>query len=273
VLQMEHEKLASEYGAYRKRAVGLLKEKDDALRRMEDELTAARTKAKQRGAGGEADSGFVVPSAASPAHGRSGGVVQSTPGGPAAAAAARRQVSSGTGGFGGGSSGPPTPGGPPDAARWEYLRNVLVRYLSTPPDSDVRSHLEPALMMVLGLSPPEVMAIKSGRQAAAAAAAHGANGGVASGVDASPAAALLTGTLTSLWGTAASLLGMDGGAAAAGVHAAGPSPSASLPSGAPAMGGGFGFGGVPVPGASPAGTPAARLNFYAAQPGGGGGGR
>jgi hypothetical protein len=119
--------------------------------------------------------------------------------------------------------------GPPDPARWEYLRNVLVRYLATPPDSDVRSKLEPAIMVVLGLTAAETAGIKAGRQHVPLPLYQGQPAPAGS-----DAAALLTGTISSLFDTAASLLGggsQPGPAAGVGPASASSRAAPATPSG------------------------------------------
>lgn len=231
VLQMEHDKLSSEYAAYRKRAVGMLKEKDDQLRRMEDELTAARSRIKRAAeAEGSAHQPIAsqqatnlqhaAPAVATPAPTKKGGLPPPSPATPAhgfaasPAGAAARHIPATSGVLGAANAAGAAAAGPPDAARWEYLRNVLVRYLSTPPDSDVRAKLEPALMMVLGLSAVEIAGIKTGRHHATPPLYQGQ--AATAGAD---AAGLLTGTFSSLFDTAASLLS----------GAPTPAPTTSLP--------------------------------------------
>ncbi len=71
---------------------------------------------------------------------------------------------------------PLTPGGTPDASRWLYLRALVVRYLSAE-DAAMRSSLEPALQVVLGLGAAEQLQISRARAAAAAAGASSSSAG------------------------------------------------------------------------------------------------
>jgi hypothetical protein len=150
---MESDKLKAEYGAYRKRAVNLMKDKDEAMRRASEELTAVRTKYAHSAAafaerGGSPAVGAAGAAAAigdgrwQPTHVSVGAAAPSTP---------EQGVRTGSGGVApssGGSTrslvpppyaGTPTPA-PPDGQRWVYMRNLIVRYLSTP-DAGVRAQV------------------------------------------------------------------------------------------------------------------------------------
>ena len=145
--ELELAKLSQEYTAYRKRAVALMREKDDQLQKSTQELTAARarTKAAQASLAAITASSAAAASVLSPA-----------------------SPSTITGGVGGGGgiinhhtpSSPNGSGSAPDAARWAYLRALLVKYMAAGNDDlAMRNSLEPALATVLGLGPAEVMQI------------------------------------------------------------------------------------------------------------------
>ena len=196
LLSMSHEKLQAEYGAYRRRAVGLMKEKDDQLRRVSDELTAARTKLKAGAAAAVGGGGSEAPS-------------------PTSMATYAAPMSSSRGSSGGSSA-------PPDKSKWEYLRNILIRYLSAGSGGGhdavaMRASLEPAIMMVLGLSQLEIAGIASN------SAKHA--GGAAEQLMSSP--------LTSIWSTASNLLGglTSSGSPATAAAAVAPATQYSTPQG------------------------------------------
>ena len=138
--------LKAEYGAYRKRAVGLLREKDETVRRVAEELTAVRTKYASSAAafaerGGspsvgaralESAVGSGKPQPLLAGHGHGPSSHMGTP--PQAARAGAGHSIAGA---------PHAPPGPPDGPRWEYMRNLILRYLSTT-DGGVRAQVSRA---------------------------------------------------------------------------------------------------------------------------------
>jgi len=157
-------KLEDEYSAYRKRAVGLIKQVDEQNARLTDELGALRS--KLRAAAGADEAG--------------GQGSARTPGG---AAAGLRPASS--------------PGGPgaTTEARLAYLRKLLVKFLSSD-DASVRSSLESALIAVAELAPGDVLAIKRARAESGGVAAWLGLGGASTSPTAqSPAKGQLQFTL------------------------------------------------------------------------------
>ena len=207
--------MQGEYSAYRKRAEAMMKERDEQMRRMGEELSAVR--AARAAARSEGDCGGHRASGEGAA---AGGGHFSSPGG------------GGGGAHVGGAHAPPppfSPGGTPDASRWLYLRALLLRFLSEG-DGAMRASLEPPLFTVLALTPVEVAAIARARAAASGpgaavgqlVAATGAPAGV---VEA--ASDLVNGTVSSvgsLLGAGLSLLG-----AAAGAITSGTAPPAQEP--------------------------------------------
>ena len=221
VLSLQHDKLSGEYTAYRRRAMGLMKEKDEQLQKALEEVTSLRSKlasasasaAHAATASGTSPSGYghaghdAISAHATP---RGGG--RSSRGTPSSSLSTSSTSSSSP---------------PPDGPRWEYLRNVLKQYLSAS-DPSVRASLEPAVMMVMGLSQLEMQGIHKSRGGGGASGGGGAATGSASAAGGGGGAAdLIAAPLSSLFSTASSFLGgwgSGGGATAA---------SSSIPSSSP----------------------------------------
>jgi hypothetical protein len=208
------QQLEEEYAAYRRRAVGIIKARDDAVAKLADEVAALRAKlraapptpapAPPPATDGSADSGAGAAAASSSSAGFA------SPRGPGAAGGsppARAAAASGT----------------PLDAKWAYLRRLLVKYLSTT-DSGLRAPLEHALITVAELPPADVLAIRRAQEAASASAAPVA--ALASVTDA--AAGVIGGLLsaTGLWGGGGA--GAAGGGAAGGASPGGGGPARAL---------------------------------------------
>lgn len=193
-----------ELAAYRRRAQGMLREKDDELaaakrQLREKEVERARDRERERGVAAAGEAASASESAAEAAE--AAGSLESAREGktPSAAAAAiaphtpaPRERSafplSATAASAAGSHDGAGAGAGLDAARAAYLRNVMLRYLSTPPTeglgapSSIRAALEPAIMTVLGLASAEV--------AAAASKQHSGTSGHTHSVAGTPASAI-----------------------------------------------------------------------------------
>jgi hypothetical protein len=147
----EKEALVAEYSAYRKRAVGLLREKEADIRRLSDDLESARLRTKA--ALTEASTGAPR----SPT-GKAGGADAEAPTSPVSSFLPSSRAGMGM----------LTPKGSPDIARAEYLRAALVRYLSASiTDSSIKHQLESTLIMLLRLTPAEAAAVARAREEAA----------------------------------------------------------------------------------------------------------
>lgn len=214
-----------ELSAYRRKAQGLLREKDEELASAKRQLrdrerewansSSTGTKEAKGAQDGQAEAGRAgeaAAPAASPdtvAAGDGGGAF-----GPDSARAEKTPSAAGTvphtpapreraafplsaaAASGTAAAGPDAAG--LDASRAAYLRNVMLRYLSTPPTeglgapSSIRAALEPAIMTVLGLAPADVAAAKQSSAASGLHAHAQPAGGTPAGTGAAvtPAAAI-----------------------------------------------------------------------------------
>lgn len=208
-LSLSYKKLEEEYTAYRKRAVGLIKQRDDQIGKLSDDLNESKQKLRQTIAeqegniSGSSSAGVIT----SPATGRVIG--RGAAGGPSPEPSNSGSSSSNMSNIS------------PDA-KLAYIRRLLVKYLTADAsDASLRLPIENALMTVVDLPPSDLLQIKRARDTAASAslAGHGSAATEAAATVASAAVDLLGG----LWSTASSLIG--GGSSGAATQA--PAPSAS----------------------------------------------
>lgn len=162
-LVAELEKVKSEYMSYRRRAMELLKEKDDQLTKALEHARAASVlptppPSPMPGVHGSGV-GFATV-APGPAAGSAGGAVGGLPshGGPTGR---KSSVCSGTA--------PDTTGSGrldlfASEATTEYLKNILLRYM-TCNDPVVRTQLEAAIAAVMELTPSEISRVQAARKA------------------------------------------------------------------------------------------------------------
>jgi len=238
LLRAEVERVTADYAAYRRRTLAMVKERDDTVARLSGDMAGARKQLRAArsalmAAGANATAtlegdGTLILAEASAASAAAVGLAGGGSGGGGGASGSTSGSSTGAAGTMSVRSTDVTPAAPtphalPTQAQWEYLRNILVRYLGTPEaQGSVRTHLEPAIMMVLGLSPVEVAGIRhSAGRAAPPPPASGAVGSVAPpgfsllSATAAPApAAAPPPAAASFWSTATSLLGFGGPAPA-----------------------------------------------------------
>lgn len=123
-LTQQHSQLRNEYGSYRKRAMELIREKDEEIERW-------RAMARAESDGGVDDSASV-------------------------GAGSFAAFMTGTGATGVDGS---------EAAKREYLKNVVLRYMTTTDDA-VRMQLEAAIAAVLELTPSEMARVRAVRSGA-----------------------------------------------------------------------------------------------------------
>jgi hypothetical protein len=162
----EKDKLSTEFNAYRRRTLAMVKERDDQVSKLASDLSTARKQLRTLKIGlsnvgldatkilMEDDSGATQPTSQ---HTLEGSVAP-----PASTATATTPASKGVlASPGSGPSMSASHEGLPSLPQWEYLKNILVRYLSAPASEErVRAQLEPAIMAVLGLSQVEVAGVK-----------------------------------------------------------------------------------------------------------------
>ena len=141
-------KLEEEYTAYRKRAIGIIKQKDDLASKLSEEVASLRSARSTRASSGEGEGG-----------GSNNGEKQGphTPGGKAS----NSSFSSSSSSFHAAS--PPSIAA--SEARLAYLRKLLVKYLSTN-DVSVRHSLESALVAVAELTPTDILAVRRAKEEA-----------------------------------------------------------------------------------------------------------
>jgi len=148
-LQVELAKTQGEYLAYRRRAVAMIKEKDDQMKRLAEDMSSVKARLAEAVASAAmattTTTGQVQNSASFNSSPAGGGVDFSSP----------LSLSSGVHRAG---TVPISPSHTPDLSRWLYLRALLLKYLGEA-DSSIRLSLEPALFTVLGLSPTDVSQI------------------------------------------------------------------------------------------------------------------
>jgi len=146
-------KLEEEYTAYRKRAIGIIKQKDDLASKLSEEVTSLRSARSTRASSGEGEGG---------GGGNNNGEKQGphTPGGKANGSSSSSSSSSSASFH---AASPPSIAA--SEARLAYLRKLLVKYLSTN-DVSVRHSLESALVAVAELTPTDVLAVRRAKEEA-----------------------------------------------------------------------------------------------------------
>jgi len=132
--------LSEEYGLHRKRALGLLQDRDDTIAKLTAELTAVRKHTHGRDDLARAGDGRAVD-----------------------------LMAAGTA--------PPATAHLPDPQQWAYLRAVLKRFLSMPPAAagapDSGLPMVQALAMAAGFTPGETSAVLKSRSEAAGGSGSG----------------------------------------------------------------------------------------------------
>ena len=227
-LQAELTKAQSEYTAYRRRAVSMIKEKDEQLKRLAEDLSAARGRlvearsAASAAAGGGGGGGVAfspsssssssLPATAYPSSPLASGVV--TAGSPPVEGSSGSGSGSGTPSqmHAGSAALPVTPNGTPDVSRWLYLRALLLKYLAEG-DSSIKGSLEPAIFTVLGLAPTDIAHIARARASSGSGLGAGSGSGTAGEAVGSAVSGLVNGTVSGL-GSLISLLSSGVGAGA-----------------------------------------------------------
>jgi hypothetical protein len=168
-----YKKLEEEYTAYRKRAIGIIKQKDDLAGKLSEEVASLRSaRSTPRGAssgeGGGSGEGGIYGEKQGPLtpSGKSGGALLSS-----------SSSSSSSTSFHAAS--PPSIAA--SEARLAYLRKLLVKYLSTN-DASVRSSLEAALVAVAELTPTDVLAVRRAKEEASSNSYSGGLTSLISGI-------------------------------------------------------------------------------------------
>lgn len=217
--EVERDTLSAEYAAYRRRAVAMLKEKDESVKRLQEDLDGLRARLKS-----SLESAQELQLQQQSAHATYGlGSAQSSAAAQPTVQVDRegfRTPSKSRSGFespassrmglgNSGQEGMRTPGGTPDMARAEYLRHTLVRYLAAT-DSSIKQQLEATMVALLRLSPAESLAIQKAK-VETAGTLHGVRGAVA---PLAPYAADLGSSIATAGGNVlSSVFGMLGSAA------------------------------------------------------------